>query len=343
MATIEDFFVALQYPWVYKPLIIGFIIGVVCSIIGVFIILRGLVFFGNGIAHSAFAGGTLGILLNYYASAFSGTVLGAIFQLPPLFFIFIFAVSTAMAIGFIQHRTKLTNETTIGILFAFTMALGIIFISLFRTYNTSVSSFLFGSISAISVNEIIIAIVFSAIIIPVIAIIKKPLYFITFDEELAKSSGIRVVLISFVFLLVVALTIIMSITVVGIILVMAYIVTPAATAYQFTYKINLMILYSIIFASIGAFLGIMIAYILSISGSATIAIILTINFIISMILSPKRRLKLPNVDEPYCKTCEKMIQDIKCQYCQLENESFKAQFQEDEAVYLGTEHRGDST
>ncbi|MHA1792362.1 MAG: metal ABC transporter permease [Promethearchaeota archaeon] len=287
---------------VLRPLLTAFVIGIVCSIVGVFMVLKGLVFFGNGIAHSAFAGGTLGILLG----------------IPPLIPISIFAVSTAAGIGYINHKTKLTNETSIGIIFALSMALGIIFISLYREYNTSVSSLLFGSLSSISVDEFIASILFGVVTIFIVSIIYKPLYFITFDEELAKSNGIKTGFINYLFLFAVALAIVMSITVVGIILVMAFIVTPAAIAYQFTYKLKTMVLYSILFALIGTFFGYMVSYILNISGSATIAIILTCIFIVTMVISPKRKLKMPNIDEPLCKKCEQLVQDVHCVYCDIE-------------------------
>ncbi len=299
MVTIIDFFKALSRSHVYRPLITAMIIGVVCSLIGIFMVLRKLVFLGNGIAHSAFAGGALGILLG----------------INPLITIGIFAILSAMGIGFVREKTELSNETAIGILFSLTMALGIIFISLFRTYNTAISSLLFGSLASIGAVEVRIIIVFGTVVLLTLFFVRKELYFTTFDEELAKANGIPLSFINYIFLLLVALNVVMCITTVGVILVMAFVVTPAAIANQFTYKLNVMILLSVIVSMIGTFLGYMLAFILNISGSATIVVLLTIMFAISMAISPKRKGKKSEIDDTLCNICEKVVEGVECRYC----------------------------
>jgi uncharacterized membrane protein YfcA len=111
----------------------------------------------------------------------------------------------------------------------------------------------------------------------------------------------------------------MCISTVGIILVMAFIVVPAASAYQFTYKLNRMLIYSIVFAIFGSILGFTVAFILNISGGATIVIILTLIFAISMIISPKRRSKFPQGGE-LCPQCIKIVHETHCSYCEMEDE-----------------------
>ncbi|MHA1744533.1 MAG: iron chelate uptake ABC transporter family permease subunit [Promethearchaeota archaeon] len=302
MVSISEFFRALLQPVVYRPLIAALIIGSVCAVIGVFMVLRKLVFFGNGIAHSAFAGGTLGILLN----------------INPMISISFFAIITAMAIGYINQRNKLSNEIAIGVLFSLSMALGILFISLFRTYNTDVSSLLFGSLSSISLSEVFTTVIFAVIILGVLFWVKKELYFITFDDELAQANGLPVVALSYLFLLAVALTIVMSLSTVGVILVMAFIVTPAATAYQFTYSLNKMLLLSVLCAILSVLLGYMLAYMLDISGGASIVLVLTVFFTLSFIFSPKRRQNLPGVNDEMCGQCTKLVKGIDCSYCEME-------------------------
>jgi ABC-type Mn2+/Zn2+ transport system permease subunit len=270
-------------------------------------VLRGLIFFGNGIAHSAFAGGALGLLLGVNI----------------LFPVSIFAIVTALGIGYIREKTKLSNETSIGILFSLTMALGIIFISMYNNYNVSVSSLLFGSLSSVSVEELLITLGFGAGIVGITGMIGKWLYFSTFDEELASANGIPTRLISYIFLLVVALTVIMGIQVVGIILIMAFVVTPAAAAYQFTYNIKKMILFSVIISVGCAILAFPISYVLEISTSATIVVLLTVVFGLSMVFSPKRRkhTETPEFDKHLCNVCEDAVDDVYCMYCEFEDES----------------------
>ncbi|QEE15051.1 metal ABC transporter permease [Promethearchaeum syntrophicum] len=303
MTSILDFISALQYPVVWRPFITSIIIGIVCAIVGVFMVLRKLIFFGNGIAHSAFAGGALGYLLGWN----------------PIFPIAGFAILTAFGIGYINKRNKISNEIAIGIFFSFSMALGVLFISLYNTYSTDIGSMLFGSLSSISVSEFTIIMILGIIILFLIFAVKKELYFITFDEELAKANGMPVNFLSFYFLFTVALTIVMCISTVGIILVMAFIVVPAASAYQFTYKINRMLIYSTFFAIFGSIIGFAIAFIFDISGGATIVIILTIIFSISMIISPKRRSKLPQIGE-MCPQCVKVVHETHCSYCEMDGE-----------------------
>jgi len=309
--TLMNFFEALfRRPFgsnvLIRPFLAAILIAVVCSVIGVFMVLRGLIFFGEGIAHSAFAGGALGLLLGINI----------------LYPVSIFALITALIIGYIHERTKLSNETAIGIIFALTMAMGIIFISLYNNYNVSVSSLLFGSLSSVSLQELLLTLGFASIIIMVTGIIAKWLFFSTFDEELALANGIPTRMISYIFLLIVALTIIMGIRVVGIILIMAFVVTPAAAAYQFTYKIKKMVLYSIMISVSCSILAFPISYILEISTSATIVVLLTISFGFSMLFSPKRRKHaIPEIDtEKLCKVCEEAIGDAYCMYCEFEDD-----------------------
>ncbi|MBD3351468.1 MAG: iron chelate uptake ABC transporter family permease subunit [Candidatus Lokiarchaeota archaeon] len=307
MIPLLDALEDLSEPVLFRPFITGIIIGVVCGLIGVFMVLKGLVFFGNGIAHSAFAGGALGILLG----------------INPLITIAIFALATSAGIGYIREKTKLTNETAIGIFFAFSMGLGVVFIQLYNTYNTDISSLLFGSLNSISKSELLTVVIIAVVIVVLTFLIKKELYFITFDEELARANGLPVKILNYIFLAMIALTVVMSITTVGVILVMAYVVTPAATAYQFTYKFNRLIIYTIIIASIIPALGFIIAYMFNLSAAATIAILLTGFFGIAMLISPKRRSKTPEIEDQYCQMCANLVDGVNCRFCILEEEEKK--------------------
>ena len=307
MTTILDFFEALQYPWVWRPLLTAIIISVVGAIVGTFMVLRKLVFFANGIAHSAFAGGALGLLLGFSSI--------------PLILIpvSIFAICTALIVGLIIQKTKVSNETAIGILFSVSLALGVLFVNMYNQYNVNVSSLLFGSLASISATEFITVITFGSIILPLVLSMKKSLFYMTFDNELAQANGIPTKGLSFTFLILAALSIIICVSTVGIILVMAFIVTPAATAYQYTYRLNRLFFYSSIIGVVGSFSGFIIAYIYNLSSSALIALILVVFFIISMIISPKRRAhKMPDIDRKYCRACEHLVKGVSCTYCDID-------------------------
>ena len=283
-----------------RSLASALILASACALIGVFVILRRMVFLIDGIAHSAFSGGALAILMGFN----------------PLLTIGLFSITSALSIGIIQEKGKLNNETAIGIIFSFTMALGIIFIGLIRTYTTGVQSLLFGNITSIDEVEFAIIIIMSISIMLLMLFLKQKFFFMTFNEELARAYGLPVRLLSYGFLIIISLVIVVCLKAVGVILQIALIVTPAACAYQLTYNSNKMILFALIIALIGAFLGVMLGYILEIAASASTIAVLTGIFMICMVASPKRRHKRSVLDERLCVECQKAKASTEaCEFC----------------------------
>ena len=180
-----------------------------CAVIGVYVILRKMVFLVDGIAHTAFAGGALGLLL----------------AVNPYITIGLFGTTTSIFVGAFSEKGKLSNDTAVGILFSAAMGLGIIFIGLMKSFTTSIASLLFGSVTTVSLSDLIFAIIISVITFIFIGLVKKELDFITFDEHLAKANGMPVRIINYLFLIVVSLVIMVSIRIIGIILLLAMIVT----------------------------------------------------------------------------------------------------------------------
>jgi ABC-type Mn2+/Zn2+ transport system permease subunit len=295
-----DFFNSLTLPFIQRSLLTAIFLGILCAIIGVFVILREMVFLVDGIAHSAFAGGALSILLG----------------INPLITIGGFGLITALSMAYINEKGKLQNETAIGIVFAFTMALAIIFRSMFTQYTNGIDALLFGSIATVSLNEFLIIIVMTISILIIIVFIQKELFFTTINEELSKANGLNVRKYSYLFLIIVSIIIMVSIRSVGVILLLALIVTPGASAYQLTYNFNKMLVYSLAISISGSFIGYMIAYIFDFAANAVIVCVLTFFFILTFIFSPKRRHFKSFINDEYCETCEKILQDnVACQYC----------------------------
>ncbi|MCK5140624.1 MAG: metal ABC transporter permease, partial [Candidatus Heimdallarchaeota archaeon] len=281
----------LNYEFMQKALIAAIFIGVICALIGTFVLLRGLVFLGEAIAHSAFAGAALAILLG----------------MDPLLVIMAFSVLSSISIGYVNEKKLMKDEIIIGVIFSFFMALAILFISLMPTYSTDVNSILFGNILIITPETFWLLIIFSLIIIAVIFGIKKELYFMTFDEESAKVSAIPVRAINYLFLILVSMTISVSLRAIGAILVFAMIITPAAAAYQWTFKLNKMLFLSALFGVISAFLGLFFSYIWDLPSGSTIVGVATIIFAFSFIVSPKRRKSGAGHDIENCEYCSKSI------------------------------------
>ncbi|MBD3192003.1 MAG: iron chelate uptake ABC transporter family permease subunit [Candidatus Heimdallarchaeota archaeon] len=286
MGTFLGFFRALTESWLQKALISAIIIGAVCSLIGVFILLRGMIFLGQAIAHSAFAGAALAILIG----------------VDPILIIIGFSVASAVGVGYVNQKQLMKNEVIIGIIFSFFMALAVLFIGLLKEYSTNIQSILFGQILLVSTEDLILLGIFSALIIMVVLLFKKELYFITFNPNLAKISGLPVNILNYIFLIVVSLTISISLKAIGAILVFAMIVTPAAAAYQWTYKLNRMILLSVFFGILSGIIGLFFSYLLNLASASSIVTVITIVFLISFIFSPKRRSLAKGIKEcPFCK------------------------------------------
>ncbi len=305
----QNFFEALmEFSFLQRALVTSILVGVICGLVGVFIILRQLVFMGAGIAHASFAGGALGILIG----------------VNPFLTIFMFGAGSALTIGFINEKGYVEdNNVAVGIIFSFTMALAVLFISLIQTYNAGVNAILFGNVLVVTTEDLVLLILFSIFILGIIYFMKKELFFMTFDEEMASATGLPIRFLSYLFLILISLAIVVSLKAIGAILVFAMIVTPAAAAYQWSYKINRIILLSILFGAFSSFLGLFFSYELDLPSGATITITVSVVFVISMIFSPKRRagkaVGSKHVD--ICETCKKAENNGECAICALEDET----------------------
>jgi zinc transport system permease protein len=296
----QNFFEALvNYSFLQRALVTSIIVGVICGLVGVFIILRGLIFMGAGIAHSAFAGGALGILLG----------------INPFTTILFFSTGAAMTIGFINEKGYVEdNNVAVGIIFSLTMALAILFISLIKTYNAAVTAILFGNVLIVTTEDMILLISVAIIIIIIIFFMKKELFFITFDDEMASATGLPVKFISYIFLILISLAIVVSLKAIGAILVFAMITTPAAAAYQWSYKINRILLLSVSFGALSSFFGLYLSYILNLPSGSSITITVSVIFVISIIFSPKRRAGKDVGYKHTCKVCDKASIE-ECEFC----------------------------
>ncbi len=291
MASILDFIYSLATPLMIKALFTAVIIGVLGGIVGVFVLLKGMVFLGEAIAHSAFAGAALGILLG----------------IDPLITVMIFGVTASVGIGYVNEKKVMKDEVIIGVVFTSFMALAILFIGLMPFYSTDVTSILFGDILLISWENFILLISMAVGVLVIIIALKKELYLITFNEEMASVAGIPIRFINYLFLILIAITIDVSLKAIGAILVFAMIITPAAAAYQWTFKLNKMLLLSALFGVISAFLGLFFSFIWDLPSGSTIVGVATLIFALSFIVSPKRRKSGTGQDIENCEYCAKSI------------------------------------
>jgi zinc transport system permease protein len=247
----------LQYEFMRNALIAGFLAAVACGTVGVYVVVKRIVFISGGIAHASFGGIGLGYLVGV------NPILGATF----------FSLATALAMGLITRRTKLPEDTIIGILWAIGMALGIIFIGLAPGYAPDLFSYLFGSILTVPVSDLILMLVLDAVIIAVVFLLYKELLALSFDEEFGRVVGVPTEGLYLLLLCLIALTVVVLIRVVGIILVIALLTIPAALARQFTYDLRKMIPLAITIGAIFTFSGLWLSYLLDLASGATIILV----------------------------------------------------------------------
>jgi ABC-type Mn2+/Zn2+ transport system permease subunit len=263
----------LHYAFMQRALLAGTLIGAVCAVVGVYVVLRGLSFIGAGIAHASFGGVALGFLLGV------NPVLSAV----------AFCLATAWGIGLVARKGEVKEDTAIGIFFASTMALGILFIGLMHGYNVDLFGYLFGSILAVTPQDLWITLGLGAAVLFVVGLFFKELLFVAFDPEMAAVTGVPAGKIYFLLISVIALTVVLSIKVIGIVLVSALIVTPAAAAYQLTEDFRRMMLLAVLIGVASTVGGLLLSYPLNTASGATIVLLATLIFMISALLSPRRR------------------------------------------------------
>lgn len=263
----------LQNDFMIRALIAATLIGLVCSVVGVYVVLRNMSFIGDGLAHASFAGIVIAYLLKF------DLYIGGL----------IFTILTALGIGVVSKRSEVSLDTTIGVFFTAAFALGIALMSHVQNYVIDLQDFLFGNILAIDRRDILIVAALTFVILAVVALLYKELLFASFDPVSAGASGLPVDTLTYVLLAILAVTIIVSLQAAGIVLVAALLVTPAATAYQLTNRFGPMMLIAAIVGVASGIVGLYCSYYLNVASGASIVLVATACFFAAMAFSPKRR------------------------------------------------------
>ena len=266
-------FESFEYAYMQRALVAGVLIGALCAVIGVYVVLKGLAFIGAGISHASFAGVAIGVYLG----------------VNPIWSAIVFCILTAWGIGLTSRRGHVKEDTAVGVFFASTMALGILIIGLKAGYQVDLFSYLFGSILAVTKQDVWTTVAIAAIVLGAVIVLYKDLMFVAFDPEMAQVTGVPAGKLYFLLITMMALTVVMSIKVVGIVLVSALIVTPAAAAYQLTEKFRNMMGLAVVFGVGSCVFGLVLSDVLGIASGATIVLLSTLVFFICAALSPRRR------------------------------------------------------
>lgn len=254
----------MQYEFMKNALIAAILASIACGIIGTYVVIKRIVFISGGISHAAFGG----IGLGYF------------FGINPILAAIPFSILTALAIGIISKKTKVSEDTSIGIIWTIGMSLGIIFIFLTPGYAPDLFSYLFGSILTVSYFDIIIMLILNAIIFFIVFLFYKEFLAISFDEEFSEIVGIPTKSLYLLLLCLVALSIVILIRVVGVILVIALLTIPVNISRLFTHDLKKLMILSIFIGIIFTITGLFISYLFNLPSGATIALILGLGFMI---------------------------------------------------------------
>lgn len=257
----------LLYDFFVRALIASAVVGVVCAVIGSYMVLRGLAFMGDALSHSAFPGIVLAYLLQ--APFYLGAALAT--------------VGTALAIGWISRRGGLRTDTTIGVLFAGMFALGIFLFSLIPNYVGDLFGFLFGEVLGIGPGDLIALVVLAAVVLAIVAVLWKELLYTTFDPLAAAASGLPVAWLDYLLLALIAVTIVVSLQAVGIILVVAMLVTPAATAQLLTRSFGRLLGVATTIGIVAPIVGLYVSYWTNAASGATIVLVETAIFLMALL------------------------------------------------------------
>lgn len=261
----------MNYEFLQRAFVTSVVVGIICGIIGSFIILRGMALMGDAISHAILPGVAISYMLgiNYFY--------GAVF----------FGILTAFGIGVVSQHSRIKNDASIGIVFTAFFALGIILIGKAQT-ATDLTQILFGNVLSVRPSDMVITIIIGIIIIMCVIIFYKELLVSTFDETLAASYGLPTKWIHYGIMLLLTLATVASLQTVGVVLVVAMLITPASTAYLLTNRFSIMIVLSSFFGALSSVIGLYISFKYNLSSGAVIVIAATIIFMIVFIFSPKQ-------------------------------------------------------
>jgi len=259
----------LQYPFMLRGMAAAILVGIVCAVLGAYVVLRGMAFFGDALAHAILPGLAVGYLAGGGARE-------------PLFWWAMgTAVVSSLGIGAVSRTARIKEDTAIGIIFAGMFALGIALISSVRSYTVDLAHFLFGDVLGVGSNDLILTAVFGGLILLTVFLFYKEFMVLAFDPVLAATLRLPARLLDNVLIVLIAVAIVVSLQTVGVALMVAMLVTPAATAFLLTRRLWKMMMLAAVIAAFSAVTGLYLSYYLNIASGA--AIVLTCTAIFTLV------------------------------------------------------------
>jgi ABC-type Mn2+/Zn2+ transport system permease subunit len=261
----------MAYGFMQRGLVAALIVGVLCAVMGTFVVLKGLAFIGDAVSHATFPGLVIAYMLGlplYLGGAIA-------------------AIAVSLAIGVVSRRGRLRFDTAVGILFAGSFAFGIALFSTIKNYVADLLGYLLGNVLGISLGDLVQVGVLATIVLAIVLALRKELLFSTFDPLGAAASGLPVAGLEYLLLALLGVTIVVSIQAVGIIMVVAMLVTPPATAQLIVVRFGRMMALAALLATISAVVGLYASFYLNLASGASIVLVETVLFVVVLLLGPR--------------------------------------------------------
>ena len=273
MADIVDLLIQpLGYPFMVRGLLASLMVGTLCAVVGTYVVLRGMAFFGDALAHAILPGVAAAYLLdlNLFWGALSMGLL------------------TAVGIGYLSQRGQVKEDTAIGVIFAASFALGVALLSTVRSYSVDLTHILFGNVLGVSNTDLWLTAGLGLVVLAVVVLLYKELLVVSFDPILAASLRLPLDALNYLLLVLIALTVVVSLQAVGVALMVAMLVTPAATAYLLTRRLWQMMIIGAAIGAASAVAGLYLSFYVNVASGAAVVLVATGFFVLAFLFAPAR-------------------------------------------------------
>jgi manganese/iron transport system permease protein len=276
MSAISDLTAYLTDPWasefMVRSLLALIMVSVVCAVMGSFVVVKGMAFIGDALAHASFGGVAAAFVLG--GSIYLGAGIAAIL--------------TSLGIVFVSRRAGLRFDTAIGVVFVGAFALGILIVSRQEGYIVDLFSFVFGNVLGVGQDDLLLIAAVGAAVLVLVAVFYKELLFTAYDPSMAAAAGLPVAAMQYGLLALIALTIVIALKAVGIVLVVAMLVTPAATAQLLVRRLHLIMAVGAGIGVVSSLVGLYLSYHADVAASAAVVLTATVLFLATFLFSPRR-------------------------------------------------------
>lgn len=263
----------LHYEFLQKALFTSIMVGIICGVIGSFIILRGMALIGDAISHAVLPGVAISYMIGinfFYGAVITGML-------------------TALGIGYINQNSRIKNDSAIGIVFSAAFAIGVILIAKANS-SINLDRILFGNVLSVRSSDMWMTLIIGAIVLLTVIFFYKELLVSTFDPTFAAAYGLPNKLIHYVIMILLTMVTVASLQTVGVILVVAMLITPAATAYLLTNRLWVMIVLAALFGAVSSIIGLYYSFVYNLPSGAVIVLVATAIFLLAFFFSPKQGL-----------------------------------------------------